>query len=75
MKINRKGQVTIPKALREALGLRPQSEVDFIREGDRVYLRKATTLANRGARLVAAWQGKASVKLSTDELMALTRSE
>ncbi len=35
-----KGQVTIPKDVRDALGLKPGAPVAFERDGDRVYLRK-----------------------------------
>ena len=37
------GQVTIPKAIREELGLEPGDEVEFDTVGDHVVLRKATS--------------------------------
>lgn len=37
-----KGQVTIPKDVREALGLKPGDPVAFDREGGRAFLRKGT---------------------------------
>ena len=37
------GQVTIPKAIREELGLEPGDEVEFDKVGDHVVLRKATS--------------------------------
>jgi antitoxin PrlF len=37
-KVGAKGQVVIPKELRERAGLQPGSEVDFALEGDRVVL-------------------------------------
>lgn len=40
MKIGERGQVTIPKRLRERLGLRPGSEVEFRVEGNRLVLGK-----------------------------------
>lgn len=39
--ITSKGQVTIPKAVREALGLRPNDKVRFSLENGHVVLRKA----------------------------------
>lgn len=41
MKITVKGQVTIPKIIRERYGLRPGSEVRFVEEDRKVVLRKA----------------------------------
>lgn len=39
-----KGQITIPKAIRDSLGLEPGDKVDFVLEADgRVILRPATT--------------------------------
>ncbi|MCS3857819.1 AbrB family looped-hinge helix DNA binding protein [Salinibacter ruber] len=36
-----RGQTTIPKPIREALGLQPGDRVEFTLEGDRVLLRRA----------------------------------
>lgn len=38
-----KGQVVIPKALRDALGIRPGDEVTFWRDGDHVAVRRASS--------------------------------
>ena len=38
MRVTSKGQVTIPRDIREKLGIAPNSEVDFVEDGDRVYL-------------------------------------
>lgn len=40
--ITTKGQVTIPKEIREALGLREGDKVVFIIEGDRAMIRKVS---------------------------------
>lgn len=68
-----KGQVTIPKQLRDALGLSPGSQVQFAlgKDGE-VVLRKAGRISTKRDRFEAA-RGKASVKWKTDELMALLR--
>lgn len=72
-----KGQVTIPKHVRDALGLAPGTAVDFAvnREGQ-VVLQKAkadrAVKARRPDRFEAA-RGKADVKWRTRELMALLR--
>ncbi len=75
MKLTSKGQVTIPRDVRQMLGLFPHSEVEFVIEGNNVILRKADSKEPRGKRLVDALRGKATVRMSTDEIMALTRGE
>lgn len=75
MKLTSKGQVTIPRDVRQKLGLFPHSEVEFVIEGNNVMLRKADSKESRGKRLVEALRGKATVRMSTDEIMALTRGE
>ncbi|ASJ12957.1 MULTISPECIES: AbrB/MazE/SpoVT family DNA-binding domain-containing protein [Thermococcus] len=42
--VTKKYQVTIPKEVREALGIRAGDEVVFVREGDRYVLMKLTDL-------------------------------
>jgi AbrB family looped-hinge helix DNA binding protein len=70
MKVTQKGQVTIPLGVREALGIRPGSEVRF--ELDRKGARLVTG-AERAKKRVAAMRGAGDVRLSTDEILALTR--
>ena len=72
MKITSKGQVTIPQHIREKLGLTPHSEVEFVEEGDRVFLLKKSGPLRPGTRFRAI-RGSATVKMTTDEIMALTR--
>ncbi len=69
-----KGQVTIPKKVRSFLGLEPGSAVDFrITEAGQVVLApaEAKQVPSRFSNL----RGTATVKMSTDEIMALTRGE
>jgi AbrB family looped-hinge helix DNA binding protein len=73
MRVTAKGQVTIPQHIREALGLLPDSEVEFELKRDGVTLRKARHASRRGQRLVQRMRGKATVRMSTDEILALTR--
>ncbi len=75
MKITSKGQVTIPVEIREKLGLIPNTEVEFEVIGDAVYLRKAKVNFNSAKSLVERMRGKATVKMTTDEIMALTRQD
>ena len=73
MRVTAKGQVTIPQAIREALGLLPDSEVEFAVDGEVATIRKAADRSRRGARLVERMRGTATVRMSTDEILALTR--
>jgi AbrB family looped-hinge helix DNA binding protein len=77
MRLTSKGQVTIPLAIREKLGLLPWTEVVFEVQGDRVHIRKKAGAAGRGARLLDAMRRAPRPKpgMTTDELMALTRGK
>lgn len=75
MRITSKGQVTIPQEIREQLGLLPETDVEFEVDGNAVRIRKATdTGGRRGQRVIARLRGRGDVRLSTDEIMALTRA-
>ena len=75
MRITSKGQVTIPAHIRERAGLLPHTEVEFEFDGKVVTLVKARkpTKESRGAKLVAHLTGRGDVKMTTDQIMALTR--
>jgi antitoxin PrlF len=78
MPITTKGQVTIPKPMRDHLGLAPGSRVEFELDAEgRVVLRKADALASpvesRFARARFATKGRND--LTTEEIMKLTRGE
>ena len=75
MRVTTKGQVTIPQAIRESLGLWPHTEVEFVPDGEVVYLRRAEGGESRGNRLVKRLRGQGSVQMTTDEILALTRGE
>lgn len=77
MRVTSKGQITIPQAIREKYGFLPETEVAFVEEGERVYLVKqpATTRPGRGQRLIAQMRGRATVRMTTEEILALTRGE
>ncbi len=78
MRVSAKGQVTIPKRVRDRAGLLPGSDVEFIVEGNVIKLRRAARDkrgTTRGERFVAAIEGTATANrdLSTDEIMKLLR--
>jgi AbrB family looped-hinge helix DNA binding protein len=74
MKISTKGQVTIPLNIRKRLGLLPHTEVVFSIKGSDVILTKNYVTNRRGKNLLKNMTGKASVKMTTDEIMNLTRA-
>ncbi len=71
-----KGQVTIPKQIRDALGLVPGVRLDFAvnREGE-VVLQQADQMPRHKPDRFEAARGKADVKWRTKDLMDLLRSE
>lgn len=74
MKITTKGQVTIPQEIRERLGLLPHTEVEFEVRGDEVVVVRADS-RRRGRRIVDRLRGRGDVPMTTDEIMALTRTD
>jgi AbrB family looped-hinge helix DNA binding protein len=69
-----KGQVTIPKAVRDHLGIAPGSEVHFrLADNGDVVIEKADGQKPSGR--FASLRGSAGPGMSTDELMALMRGE
>ena len=65
MRVITKGQVTIPQHVREKLGITPATEIDFIEE-------KGKNITTRKFRKL---RGIATIKMTTDEIMALTRGD
>ena len=77
MRITSKGQVTIPKAIREALGLLPHTEVEFVLEEGSVRIVKvaASKGEGRGERVLRLLREAGPLSMTTDEIMELTRGE
>jgi AbrB family looped-hinge helix DNA binding protein len=75
MKITSKGQVTIPRDVRQKAGLLPHTEVEFVFEGKKVVLKPSKKGLSRGEAMIAAMRGKGTIKMTTDQIMALTRGE
>jgi len=73
MRVTTKGQVTIPQHIREKLGIVPATDIEFVEEKDRVYIVKKEepeSHKNKFRKL----RGVATIKMTTDEIMALTRT-
>lgn len=76
-KITSKGQVTIPKAIRDELGLLPGAEVEFIPDEGEVRVRKSRRgNRRRGEEIVRHLResGK-NFTMTTEEIMRMTRGE
>ncbi|MBZ0273522.1 AbrB/MazE/SpoVT family DNA-binding domain-containing protein [bacterium] len=77
MRITSKGQVTIPQKIREKVGMLPDTEVEFIVEGNAVKIVRAKSKKklSRGEKIVRRLTGSGTIKMTTDEILALTRGE
>jgi AbrB family looped-hinge helix DNA binding protein len=77
-KVTAKGQVTIPKKIRDLLGIQAGSKVAFtLAEDGRVNLSKIDKESASGEQpnRFAVLRGSSSSGMSTEEIMALTRGE
>jgi antitoxin PrlF len=76
-RVTSKGQVTIPKEIRDELGLLPGTEVEFVRQGDQIQVRKLAGGRSRGDEIVQHLRnaGGGAYKLTTEEVMRMTRGE
>ena len=75
MRLNSKGQVTIPAPLRERYGLHEGDDVEVVEDGDTLRIVRAEGSVTRGQRLVRRMRGRATTTMSTDELLGLLRGE
>ena len=74
MRVTTKGQVTIPQHIREKLGIVPATNIEFVEEKGRIYIVKKEDPEHRGNKF-RKLRGVATVRMTTDEIMALTRKE
>ena len=70
MKIGERGQITIPKPIRDRLGLEPSTRVEFRLRGEVVELRKSDADQGEAVRRLF---GRKHFPSGTDELLALLR--
>ena len=72
--VTSKGQVTVPKSVRDYLGLKPGTAVTFERlPGGEIALRPAKRSAKARPSTFGKLRGRATVKMKTEEILALTR--
>jgi len=71
MRVTTKGQVTIPRDIREKLGIIPETDIDFKEDHGRFYIIKTTK--PKPSNKFNKFRGIASAKMTTDEILHLTR--
>jgi AbrB family looped-hinge helix DNA binding protein len=75
MRITSKGQVTIPQEIREKHGLLPNTEVDFVVERGRVFLKPRKGRTTKADRLMEHLRNAPKMRMSSKELLAILRDE
>ncbi|GAA4167509.1 AbrB/MazE/SpoVT family DNA-binding domain-containing protein [Gryllotalpicola koreensis] len=75
MRLNSKGQVTIPAALRQKYGFREGDEVDVIEEGSTLKIVHRDGEMSAAERHIRRMRGSAGPGMTTDELMELLRGD
>lgn len=73
MRLNSKGQLTIPAELRERHNLHPGDEVEVIEAKGGLLVRPVADAPTRGQRAARRLRGTATTTMTTNELMALLR--
>jgi AbrB family looped-hinge helix DNA binding protein len=82
VRVTSKGQITIPERIRREAGLLPGTEVDVVKDRAGVHILKpngdrqtATARERRLAEVIGRLRGSATIRMTTEEIMALTRGE
>jgi antitoxin PrlF len=71
-----KGQVTIPKKVRDYLGLKAGAPVTFQRlDNGEIAIRAAKITKKPRASKFAKFRGRATVRMKTEDILALTRAD
>ncbi len=71
MRVTTKGQVTIPRNIRVSLGIVPETDIDFKEENGRFYIVKNSK--PKSSSKFTKFRGIATAKMTTDEILSLTR--
>lgn len=74
MRVTTKGQVTIPQYIRDKMMIGPSTEIEFVEEADRVYIVKKKN-GNDSFHKFSKLRGIGTVKMTTEEIMTLTRAD
>ena len=71
-----KGQMTIPKLFREAIGVAPNEPIEMNLEGDCIIIRRKEEKKNRSEdfeEILRKVRALSDIDLSTEEIMCMTR--
>ena len=71
MRVTTKGQVTIPRDVRESLGITAEAEIAFVEENGRFYIVKTSEPEPKGK--FRKMRGIISSQMTTDEILSHTR--
>ena len=71
MRVTSKGQVTIPRRVREILGIVPGTEIDFVEDHGRFFIVRSNQPKSIGR--FAKFRGIATANMSTEQILGLTR--
>jgi len=74
MKIDIDGKITIPTDIQNQLGLQPGTEIQLEVVGNTLQICKPQA-SSRGRQIIAALRGKATNRLTTNDIMQLTRED
>lgn len=75
MRLNSKGQVTIPAEIRHRHRLQSGDEVEVVEVDGTLRIQRIAEARTRGERFVSSIRGRADTELDTDELMSLLRDD
>lgn len=74
MRLTQKGQVTVPKRMRDRFGLKTGTEVEFLSTEAGLLLRpRVTAKAEKLKAAISSIRGTADAGFSTDAVMQMTR--
>ena len=65
MRVTEKGQVTIPKPIRDKLGIVPGTEVEIVEQETEVVLKKRSALAEARREEFEAWASRVAGTIDT----------